>query len=652
MSVEPRAVDPSATFPQPSATPRRVRLLTPLLLVALSTGSACSAHHEPQTREHSANEQRSARKPERAPTEQAKAIAKEVAAQEAQRTAPSARHAIPSPATQSAPEPAAPPQTELQSAERRNKGVAKSTSASGSGPGAAGHGAAGLGLSGIGSGGGGKGVGFGVGHGRLGGAHYAAGGTGEANTERYDFLAESTFVRPSEKPLSTFAADVDTASYANVRRFLNDGSLPPPSAVRVEELVNYFDYDYPLPQGDVPFAVSTEVSTAPWDKTHKLVHIGIKTRAPERTAVAPLNLVFLIDVSGSMHSEDKLPLLKRGLELLVRELRPQDRVALVVYAGASGVVLPSTSGSERQRISEALGRLEAGGSTNGAEGIQLAYSVAEKARVKGSTSRVILATDGDFNVGTTSEGELVSLIEQKRKGGVSLTVLGFGRGNLNDSSMEKLADHGNGNYAYVDSLEEARKVLVREGGATLVTVAQDVKFQIEPNPRLVGAYRLIGYENRALAARDFNDDKKDAGEVGAGHSVTALYEVVPAGEPVPGASNVDPLKYQAAAPASAAAQSDELMTLKIRYKPPGTDKSQLSTYVVHDDGKSFETASQEHRFSAGVAAFGMKLKDSPHVKGFSLAATRRIVESALGADAHGERRELVKLIDKAKALPR
>jgi Ca-activated chloride channel family protein len=469
----------------------------------------------------------------------------------------------------------------------------------------------------------------------------------EMNTERYSHATDNTFQLTKDSPLSTFSIDVDTAAYANVRRFLRDGALPPVDAVRIEELVNYFSYAYPEPRSDDPVSVTTEVASAPWAPDHRLVRIGLKTRSIDSSRAPASNLVFLIDVSGSMEDADKLPLLKRGLSMLAQNLRAQDRVAMVVYAGASGLVLPSTPGSQRGAVLEALDRLSAGGSTNGADGIRLAYQVARQNFVKGGTNRVILATDGDFNVGTTSEGELVRLIEEERKSGVFLTVLGFGRGNLNDSSMEKLADHGNGSYAYVDSIAEAHKVLVKEAGSTLVTVAKDVKLQIEWNPAKVASYRLIGFENRVLAARDFNDDKKDAGELGAGHSMTALYEIVPLKAAKAAGSEVDPLKYQAQAP-TPAAQSDELLTLKLRYKRPDSDTSRLMSQPVRDAVSG--EASSDLRWAASVACFGMLLRNSEHKGQATLAMADSLARGAVGADPEGHRHEFVSLIEKARAL--
>ena len=515
------------------------------------------------------------------------------------------------------------------------------------------HGAGGLGLSGMGRGAGG--VARPAPKGRFG--MIGAMGTGANpvtseqpfNTEAYAAHAENPFLKVRHAPLSTFSIDVDTASYANVRRFLRQGSAPPSEAVRIEELINYFSYEYPDPVGKVPFSVQTELSDCPWQPTHRLLRVGLKGKEIARTQQQPYNLVFLVDVSGSMAQSDKLPLLRRGLELLVRQMRPQDRIAIAVYAGASGLVLPSTSGNEQDEILRALHQLEAGGSTNGAEGIELAYQVAQQHFLKSGVNRVILATDGDFNVGTTSQGALVRLIEQKRKSGVFLTVLGFGQGNLKDSTLELLANKGNGNYAYIDSLREARKVLVNELGSTLLTIAKDVKIQVEFNPSRVGAYRLIGYENRLLAAQDFNDDKKDAGEIGAGHSVTALYELVPPGA-VDSARSVDALKYQTGLAPSASAAHDELVTVKLRYKLPTTDISEKLVQVVKDQTTPFASASTAQRFSAAVAAFGLVLRRSEHKGNASFELARKLASSALGADPQGTRREFLVMLSEAERV--
>jgi Ca-activated chloride channel family protein len=471
-------------------------------------------------------------------------------------------------------------------------------------------------------------------------------GPADFHTEAYDPIRDNPFLAATANPLSTFSIDVDTASYANVRRFLAQGRLPPKDAVRVEELLNYFRYDYPEPSGEVPFSVTTEVAACPWKPEHRLVLVGLRGRSIAGAAVPPRRLTFLLDVSGSMDTKAKLPLLKQAMTLLVETLREQDRVAIVVYAGSSGLVLPPTPGDLKVEIRDALASLEAGGSTAGGAGIQLAYRVAADMFLPGGVNRVVLATDGDFNVGITSLGELSRLIEEKRRGGVSLSVLGFGEGNLKDSTMEMLADRGNGNYSYIDSLAEARKVLVSEAGGTLVTIAKDVKIQVELNPRRVAAYRLIGYENRLLRAEDFADDRKDAGEIGAGHTVTALYEVVPAGVPtsLPG---VDPLRYQQPALLEGAAAGDELLTVKLRYKQPDGDASRLLATSVRDVPAP---ASENVRFAAAVAEFAMLLRDSEHKGGSSWAQALALVEGARGGDPGGYREAFVDLVRRAEEL--
>ncbi len=470
-----------------------------------------------------------------------------------------------------------------------------------------------------------------------------------ANTESYDKIDDNPFLNAANNPLSTFSIDVDTASYSNVRRFLREGQLPPKDAVRIEELVNYFPYDYPAPSGDAPFALSSELSQAPWNHDHQLLHLGLQAKKLDARQAPRKNLVFLLDVSGSMSDPNKLPLLKRSLKELTRTLGANDRVAMVVYAGSSGLVLPATPGNDEQAITSALDRLEAGGSTNGGDGIRLAYRIAAQNFDPHGVNRVILATDGDFNVGVSSEGDLVRLIESERKGGVYLTVLGMGMGNLKDSTLEKLADRGNGNYAYIDTLSEARKVLIEQAGSTFVTVAEDVKIQVEFNPELVAGYRLIGYENRLLRAEDFNDDQKDAGEVGAGHSVTALYEIVPAGTPL-SAGSVDALKYQKPNQPSAAAHGSELATLKLRYKEPHGTESRLLTFPIDAKGTSPEATSEGFRFSAAVAGFGMLLRDSPYRAQASYGLVRQLAESAVGRDARGYRREFMTLVSSAEKL--
>jgi Ca-activated chloride channel family protein len=476
-----------------------------------------------------------------------------------------------------------------------------------------------------------------------------AGAAPEWNTERYDFVEEDGFLSPAAHPLSTFSIDVDTASYSNVRRFLGEGQLPPRGAVRIEELVNYFRYDRDSQPDGHPFAVSMELTHAPWADAHLLLRVGLRAAEIQEQDLPPRNLVFLIDVSGSMQPADKLPLLQRALRELVVRLRPEDRVAMVVYAGASGLVLPPTPGSETGRILDALDRLRAGGSTHGSEGIALAYEVARRYFDSEAINRVILATDGDFNVGVTSRSELVRMIERERESGVFLSVLGVGRGNLNDAGMEQLADHGNGNYSYLDGMAEARKVLVREAGDTLITIAKDVKIQLEFNPSRVSAYRLIGYENRRLEDRDFNDDRVDAGEFGAGHSVTALYEIVPVGVEVD-TGDVDPLRYQQPARARDQDASDEWLTLKVRYKLPDEDRSRRLTSVLTGGARSIELSSEDVRFGSAVALFGMLLQDSDFSGDAGWSDAYELARSSLGDDPHGQRAEFLHLVARARDL--
>ncbi|MEZ5347022.1 MAG: VWA domain-containing protein [Pyrinomonadaceae bacterium] len=467
---------------------------------------------------------------------------------------------------------------------------------------------------------------------------------------RYAEIAENPFYETKRAPLSTFSIDVDTASYSNVRRYINSGILPPKDAVRIEELVNYFEYDYPQPIGDVPFSVKTEVAKAPWNSKHKIVQIGLQGKTVALDNLPPSNLVFLLDVSGSMEEENKLPLLKNSLNLLVDQLSSKDRVAIVTYAGSSGLALPSTSAAYKNAIRDALNRLEAGGSTNGGEGIELAYKVAKENFIPNGNNRVILATDGDFNVGLDSDDELVSLVEEKRKGNIFLSVFGFGSGNLNDSMMEKLSNKGNGNYAYIDSNQEARKALGTQVAGTLFTIAKDVKIQVEFNPAQVAGYRLIGYENRVLADRDFNDDKKDAGEIGAGISVTALYEVVPFGGKVenPG---IDELKYSKVKP-SDSNFNDELMTVKLRYKEPKESKSKLLSIGVLDSKSPIENASGNLKFAAAVAQFGLILRDSKYKGTASFENVAALARSGKGNDLKNYRREFITLVEKARSLKR
>ncbi len=464
--------------------------------------------------------------------------------------------------------------------------------------------------------------------------------------DKHAYLEENPFIHVSDAPLSTFSVDVDTASYSKVRGYLFDQrSLPPPDAVRIEELVNYFDYDYLPPADEHPFAVHLEAATCPWQPKHRLVRCGIQGKALDNNR-PPSNLVFLIDVSGSMDAPNKLPLVKHGLSMLVRQLGENDRVAMVVYAGAAGLVLPSTSGQEQPRILAALESLNAGGSTNGGQGILLAYRIAQENFIPGGTNRVILCSDGDFNVGVTSTGDLVRMAIDKAKAGVFLSVLGFGYGNHNDAMLEEIADKADGNYAFIDTQAEAKKVLVEQMAGTLVTIAKDVKIQVEFNPAHVAAYRLLGYENRLLADRDFNDDTKDAGEIGAGHRVTALYEIVPVGVDSP-APLVDPLKYQPAAKADAAGPAvatQELLTVKLRYQPPAGGQSTLVAFPLKASDPKFGQATGDFQFAAAVASFGMLLRDSKHRGDTSYAAVLETASAACGPDEHGYRAEFLELV--------
>ena len=465
------------------------------------------------------------------------------------------------------------------------------------------------------------------------------------NTEEYRHFLDNDWASPTRQPLSTFSIDVDAGSYGNVRRFIRDGRLPPKDAVRVEEMINYFRYDYPEPSGAHPFSVTTELSTSPWRRGNRLALIGLQSKRIPMEDLPPSNLVFLIDVSGSMNSPDKLPLVKSAFRLLVNELRDQDRVSIVVYAGAAGLVLPPTSGREKSRILDAIECLEAGGSTAGGAGIQLAYQVARENFRREGNNRVILATDGDFNVGASSEGELVRMIEERRRDGVFLTILGFGTGNLKDSKMEQLANKGNGHYAYIDDVLEAKKVFVQELGATLYTVAKDVKIQVEFNPARVKSYRLVGYENRLLADRDFNDDTKDAGEMGAGHAVTALYEIVPADGWEGDDGSVDPLKYQRRPRAERL--SDDWFTVKVRYQDPAGSPSKLLERAVRTEERAPST---DFRFAAAVAGFGMLLRDSEHKGNITWGDVLEMARSARGRDEEGYRAEFIRLVETAESL--
>jgi Ca-activated chloride channel family protein len=469
--------------------------------------------------------------------------------------------------------------------------------------------------------------------------------------EGYDKITENKFLKATDNPLSTFSIDVDAASYSNIRRFLNQGQLPPAGAVRIEEMVNYFKYEYPQPEKKDPFTVNTEISDAPWNPNHKLVLIGLQGRQIPTDNLPASNLVFLIDVSGSMDEPNKLPLVKASMKLLVDQLREEDKVAMVVYAGAAGLVLPPTSGYEKTKIKDAIDRLDAGGSTAGGAGIKLAYKTARENFVKGGNNRVILCTDGDFNVGESSDDAMERLIEQERKSGVFLTVLGYGMGNYQDAKMQKLADKGNGNHAYIDGLTEAKKVLVNEFGGTLFTIAKDVKLQIEFNPAKVQGYRLIGYENRMLAKEDFNDDKKDAGELGSGHTVTALYEVIPVGAESDFLKDVDKLKYQKdVEPLSKTKYNDEIMTVKLRYKAPDGDVSKLIEHPVKDEQIAIAKTSDNFRFAAAVAQFGLLLRDSEFKSEASYASVISLAKKAKGNDDEGYRSEFIRLVENAKLL--
>ena len=470
------------------------------------------------------------------------------------------------------------------------------------------------------------------------------------NTEDYDNIVENKFLAVTQNPLSTFSIDVDEASYSNVRRILNEGSLPPAGAVRIEEMINYFDYEYSKPQNNDPFSVNTEISTCPWNEQHRLVHIGLQGKEIPVENLPASNFVFLVDVSGSMNEPNKLPLVQSSLNMLVDRLRENDRVAIVVYAGNAGLVLPSTNGTQKTKIKDAIDALQAGGSTAGGDGIKLAYKIAKENFIKEGNNRVILATDGDFNVGVSSDDELVRLIEEERKAGVFLSVLGYGMGNYKDSKMQQLADKGNGNHSYIDNINEARKVLVTEFGSTLFTIAKDVKIQIEFNPLKVQAYRLIGYENRMLAAEDFNDDKKDAGELGSGHTVTALYEVIPAGVKDTFTKSVDPLKYQFNNGEIADESSPEIMTIKLRYKEPAGETSKLIQNAVIDSHLPLASTSENFRFSASVAEFGMLLRNSEYKQQSSFSQVVSLAKAAKGKDDNGYRSEFVRLVESATSM--
>ncbi len=467
------------------------------------------------------------------------------------------------------------------------------------------------------------------------------------NTEEYARIYESRFLQARHNPLSTFSIDVDTTSYSNIRRFLNQGQLPPADAVRIEEMINYFSYDYPQPGWNRPFSITTQASYCPWNPQNYLVQVGIKGKVMSSKKVPPSNLVFLIDVSGSMKQANKLPLLKSAFRLFVNQLSGNERVAIVVYSGSASVILDSTPGSEKWRIEQAINNLNAGGSTAGAAGIHMAYDIAQRNFIRNGNNRVILATDGDFNVGVSSNSELVRLIENKRNNGIFLSILGFGTGNYKDAKMEQIADKGNGNYFYIDSLKEGRKVLVDELGSTLFTIAKDVKLQVEFNPAQVKAYKLIGYENRALANQDFNDDTKDAGELGAGHTVTAFYEVIPAASMGYNTSGVDPLKYQRNG--NGFFTNSDLMTVKLRYKDPNGSDSKLIKKTIHRRDVT-NSPSEDFQFASAVAEFGLLLRGSPYRANASYDHVLMRARRYQGIDKYGHKAEFATLVEKAKSL--
>jgi len=468
------------------------------------------------------------------------------------------------------------------------------------------------------------------------------------NREGYDHIEENDFRSVMDNPLSTFSIDVDTASYSNMRRMIEGGARPLPDAIRIEELINYFKYDYAEPTGETPFSVNIESASAPWKSEHQLVRIGLKGKTIAQDERPAANLVFLVDVSGSMGQKNKLPLAQEALKLLVEQMGSDDRIAIVVYAGSSGLVLPSTTANNQETIQHAIDNLRSGGSTKGGAGIELAYKVATEKFIDGGINRVVLCTDGDFNVGVTDDGSLVRLIEEKAKSGVFFSAIGFGNGNYQDGKMEQLSNKGNGNYAYIDGKQEARKVFVDDMLGTLHTIAKDVKIQVDFNPAEVTAYRLIGYVNRKLAKEDFNDDKKDAGEIGAGHTVTALYEVVPAGVEFD-TKGVDASKYQR--PATKTTGSEEWLTVKLRYKAPNEDVSQLVDFPYTGNvEREFKNASPDFRFASSVAGFGMLLRDSTHKGNLEMDDVIEIARAARSKDSNGLKSEFVELVRKAKAL--
>jgi len=473
--------------------------------------------------------------------------------------------------------------------------------------------------------------------------------TEKHNTEEYDKIVENQFQGVAQTPVSTFSIDVDNASYSNMRRYLENSSLPPAGAIRIEEMINYFDYDYPQPQGEHPFSINTEMSAAPWNANHHLIHIGLQGKDLDYDNLKPSNLVFLIDASGSMSDDNKLPLLKKGLKLLLSQLDDKDKVSIVAYAGAAGLVLPATAASDKSTILNALDGVTSGGSTAGGEGIQLAYKLAKENLIEGGNNRVILATDGDFNVGVSSSSELVTLIEEKRKDDIYLTICGLGMGNYKDGRMEQISNAGNGNYFYIDNIREAEKVFVKEMRANMFTIAKDVKIQIEFNPNTVKAYRLVGYENRMLAKEDFDDDTKDAGELGAGHTVTAIYEVILAdSKSTQEIHMASDLKYQKVVKSD---NKSDLMTVKFRYKPPTSDKSTLIEQVLTKGNvPDLAQTSDNFRFSASVAGFGMILRKSDFKGDATYELVSNLAQGSLGSDTEGYRAEFLQLIKTATLL--
>lgn len=467
----------------------------------------------------------------------------------------------------------------------------------------------------------------------------------ENSNESYKHVAQNNFKSVNHEPLSTFSVDVDRASYSNIRRYLTEGYLPPADAVRIEEMINYFDYDYEKKSSDMPFMVYTDLVDCPWKEKNKIVQITLQAPKISMEKSVPSNLVFLIDVSGSMQSSDKLPLVQAGLKLLVRQMREEDKIAMVVYAGSVGLVLDATSGKDKEKIISAIDNLMAGGSTAGGAGIEMAYKVAKDNFIKNGNNRVILATDGDFNVGVTENGELEKFISEKKETGIFLTVLGFGTGNIQDDRMEMLADKGNGNYAYIDNINEANKVLVKEMGGTLYAVAKDVKLQVEFNPVKVKSYKLIGYENRLLANEDFNNDKKDAGEIGAGHTVTALYEIELKKDKDDEDKSIDKLKYQTINDSAGLKNQNEILTVKVRYKKPDENESKKSSYVLYDKSSDIDTANNNIRFAMSVAMFGMKLREDKEAKEISATDIINLAKHAKGKDEEGYRAEFIKMVE-------